>query len=68
MANMKKYFVPNLSELVKNKVKFAELDKKVQSQILSFLADNKIIAQNNRLVKKATKEIKEECHEDLSRY
>ena len=59
MANMKKYFVPNLSELVKNKEKFAELDKKVQSQILSFLADNKIIAQNNRLVKKATKEIKE---------
>lgn len=59
MANMKKYFVPNLSELVKNKEKFGELDKKVQSQILSFLADNKIIAQNNRLVKKATKEIKE---------
>jgi hypothetical protein len=66
MANMKKYFVPNLSELVKNKEKFAELDKKVQSQILSFLADNKIIAQNNRLVKKATKEIKEAINQIVS--
>ncbi len=59
MANMKKYYVPNLSELVKNKERFEELDKKVQSQILKFLADNRIIAQNNRFVKKATKEIKE---------
>ena len=59
MATIKKWFVPNLSELVKNKEKFEELDKKVQSQILTFLADSKIIAHNNRVVKRAMKEIKE---------
>jgi hypothetical protein len=59
MARMSKWFIPNLSELVKNEEKFNQLDEGIRNKIVEFLAINKIIAERNRFVKKANKEIRE---------
>ncbi len=59
MARMSKWFIPNLSELVKNEEKLSQLDEGIRSKIVEFLAINKIIAERNRFVKKANKEIRE---------
>ena len=59
MARMSKWFIPNLSEMVKNEEKLNQLNEGIRSKIIEFLALNKIIAERNRFVKKANKEIRE---------
>ncbi len=58
MPSMKKWFIPNLSQLVQHKEEFEKFDKSIQNKILQFLTDNKLIAENNRFVKKVAKEIR----------
>jgi len=58
MPSMKKWFIPNLTQFVKNKEEFDKFDTHIQNKICKFLEYNKEIAENNRFVKKAAKEIR----------